>query len=136
MGVVVGAGIWNVSSSRSSSASALAACSFADTAGHESALDPGAGGSCHVPPAAAHASDDFAALVSELPDLPIVIEHLAGATQAEQPPYAAFKKALALANMANTYIKVGDCFIETVCPTDQVRSRLPEPVFLLPGSRS
>ena len=53
------------------------------------------------------ASDDFAALVSELPDLPIVIEHLAGATQAEQPPYAAFKKALALANMDNTYIKVG-----------------------------
>ena len=59
------------------------------------------------------ASDDFAALVAELPELPIIIEHLAGATAAtysgqdEKPPYSTFKKAMALAGRPNTYIKIG-----------------------------
>ena len=53
------------------------------------------------------ASDRFSTLVSELPDLPIVVEHLAGATPEDEPPYTAFEKALALANAPNTYIKVG-----------------------------
>ena len=53
------------------------------------------------------ASDDFSTLVAELPDLPIIIEHLAGVGQGAQPPYATFKKALALANYPNTYVKVG-----------------------------
>ena len=53
------------------------------------------------------ASPEFAALVSELPDMPIVIEHLAGATPQDEPPYTAFEKAMELANAPNTYIKVG-----------------------------
>lgn len=53
------------------------------------------------------ASDDFNRLVGDLPNLPIVIEHLAGVRQGAQPPYATFKRALALARHPNTYIKVG-----------------------------
>ena len=53
------------------------------------------------------ASDEFSALVTEVPDLPIVIEHLAGVGQGAQPPYTTYKKALALANYPNTYIKLG-----------------------------
>ena len=53
------------------------------------------------------ASDEFSALVSALPDLPIVIEHLAGATPGDEPPYTAFESAMALANAPNTYVKVG-----------------------------
>ena len=53
------------------------------------------------------ASDEFSALVAEMSDLPIVIEHLAGATPGDEPPYTAFESALALANAPNTYIKVG-----------------------------
>ena len=53
------------------------------------------------------ASDEFAGLVAELPELPIVVEHLAGVGQGAEPPYATYKKALALAGYPNTYIKVG-----------------------------
>ena len=53
------------------------------------------------------ASDDFRDLVSELPDLPIIVEHLAGVGPGDQPPYTTFGRALALANHPNTYIKVG-----------------------------
>ena len=53
------------------------------------------------------ASEEFSALVSALPDLPIVIEHLAGATPGDEPPYTAFEKALALANAPNSYVKIG-----------------------------
>ena len=53
------------------------------------------------------ASDDFRDLVTELPDLPIIIEHLAGVRQGAEPPYTTYKKALALASNPNTYIKVG-----------------------------
>ena len=53
------------------------------------------------------ASDDFGSLVAEMVDLPIIIEHLAGVRQGAQAPYTTFKKALALANYPNTYIKVG-----------------------------
>ncbi len=55
----------------------------------------------------AFASEEFSALVSERPDMPIVIEHLAGATPADEPPYPAFERAMELANAPNTYIKVG-----------------------------
>jgi L-fuconolactonase len=60
-------------------------------------------------------SDEFKSLVGQLPDLPIVIEHLAGGGQGvafpgsgegPQPPYTAYKKALELADYPNTYIKV------------------------------
>ncbi len=53
------------------------------------------------------ASPEFAALVSELPDLPVVVEHLAGATPQDEPPYTRFARAMELANAPNTYIKVG-----------------------------
>ena len=53
------------------------------------------------------ASDEFDSLVAELSGLPIIVEHLAGVRQGAEPPYATFKKALAMANHPNTYIKVG-----------------------------
>lgn len=53
------------------------------------------------------ASDEFNSLVSDLRDLPIIIEHLAGVRQGTQPPYTTYKKALDLSNYPNTYIKVG-----------------------------
>ena len=57
--------------------------------------------------AADFASGDFHTLVAELPDLPIIIEHLAGVRQGAEAPYATYKRALALASNPNTYIKVG-----------------------------
>ena len=53
------------------------------------------------------ASDEFRSLVAELPQLTIVIEHLAGVGQGAEPPYAAFKKAMGLGAYPNAYIKVG-----------------------------
>ena len=53
------------------------------------------------------ASEDFARLVAEFPDLPIVIEHLAGVSQGAQSPYTTFSQALALAKYPNTCIKAG-----------------------------
>ena len=53
------------------------------------------------------ASDEFSSLVAELPDLPIIVEHMAGVGQNAEAPYTAFKKAMALANYPNTYLKVG-----------------------------
>jgi L-fuconolactonase len=53
------------------------------------------------------ASQDFENAVAEFPDMPIIIEHLAGVGQGAAPPYADYKKALALARYPNTYIKVG-----------------------------
>ena len=52
------------------------------------------------------ASDGFKGLVAEFSTLPIVIEHLAGAKGGEQPPYAAFREALATSRRPNTYIKI------------------------------
>lgn len=53
------------------------------------------------------ASDEFNTLVSKFPDMPIIVEHLAGVGSGAQPPYVQFKKAMALANYPNTYLKVG-----------------------------
>ena len=53
------------------------------------------------------ASDEFRALVAELPQLTIVVEHLAGVGQGSRPPYTAFEKALRLADHPNVYLKVG-----------------------------
>ena len=52
------------------------------------------------------ASAEFEALVAALPDMPIIIEHLAGVGAGAQPPYATYRRALALAKYPNTYIKV------------------------------
>ncbi len=60
-------------------------------------------------------SEEFAALVEELPNLPIVIEHFVGGGEGAafprngpgpKPPYAKLKKALELARFPNTYVKV------------------------------
>ena len=53
------------------------------------------------------ASEEFDSLVAQMPQLTIVIEHLAGVKQGAEPPYTDFQKALKLAKYANTYIKVG-----------------------------
>ena len=61
------------------------------------------------------ASDQFAELVSEFPQIPIIIEHLAGGGEesafpkngkAPLAPYSTFKKAMQLADFGNTYIKI------------------------------
>ena len=51
-------------------------------------------------------SAEFAQVVTTFPALPIVIEHLAGAKLDLQPPYANFKKVLALARFPNLTIKL------------------------------
>ena len=53
------------------------------------------------------ASDEFRDLVAGLPQLTVVIEHLAGVEVGAEPPYAAYKRALELASYPNTFIKVG-----------------------------
>ena len=53
------------------------------------------------------ATDEFGSLVSEMSDLTIIIEHLAGIRYTARPPYSTYKRALTLAEMPNTYIKVG-----------------------------
>lgn len=70
------------------------------------------------------ASDDFSELVRQFPDMPIIVEHLAGAGPGVQPPYAQFKKAMALATHPNTYLKVGGL--------GEISTR---PPVLLPGFR-
>ena len=42
----------------------------------------------------------------ELPELTVVIGHLAGVGPEALPPYATYEKALGLSRFANTYIKV------------------------------
>ncbi|MCH7800185.1 MAG: amidohydrolase [Chloroflexi bacterium] len=60
-------------------------------------------------------SDEFSALVAQFPNLPIIIEHMAGGGEGAafpangpgpQPPYTGYKKALELAKYPNTYMKL------------------------------
>ena len=53
------------------------------------------------------ASDEFRSIVAELPELTVVIEHLAGAVPEAEPPYETYQRALKLAEFPNTYIKIG-----------------------------
>ena len=53
------------------------------------------------------ASDEFGSLVAEMPQLKVVIEHLAGVGLGARPPYTSFQQAMRLSNYPNTYIKVG-----------------------------
>ena len=62
-------------------------------------------------PADIFASADFDALVAELPNLTVIIEHLAGMGihaigAPEMPPEATFRQALTLARHPNTVIKI------------------------------
>ena len=49
---------------------------------------------------------EFAAVIKEFPNLSIVIEHLAGIGEGQQPPYDTFKKILKLAEHPNLSIKL------------------------------
>lgn len=51
-------------------------------------------------------SDEFAEVIREFPTLSIVIEHLAGIGEGQQPPYDTFKKILELAEHSNLSIKL------------------------------
>ncbi len=51
-------------------------------------------------------SDEFAEVLKKFPDLSIVIEHLAGIGEGQQPPYEVFKKILAFAEQPNISIKL------------------------------
>ena len=53
------------------------------------------------------ASREFAEAVSAFPQMPIIVEHLAGVGIGVEPPYATYKAALAVSHYPNTYIKVG-----------------------------
>ena len=53
------------------------------------------------------ASPEFDRLVTDLPDLTIVVEHLAVGTSKVTAPYSDFKRAMELARHDNVYIKVG-----------------------------
>jgi L-fuconolactonase len=53
------------------------------------------------------ASDEFHRLVSQVPNLSVIIEHLAGMRPGAEAPYEVYKRALALASYPNTYMKVG-----------------------------
>ena len=70
--------------------------------------------------------DDFAApefdrLVAELPDLTIVVEHLAVGTSKVAAPYSDFKRAMELARYENVYIKVGGLGEISSRPADLAR---------------
>ena len=54
-----------------------------------------------------YASKEFRELVESMPEMPMVIEHLAGVRPGEKAPYSTYKKALSLSKYSNTYIKIG-----------------------------
>lgn len=51
-------------------------------------------------------SQEFAEVLRSFPELQIVIEHLGGVSQGAEPPYAEFKRVLALAKHPNLTIKL------------------------------
>jgi L-fuconolactonase len=60
------------------------------------------------------ASREFERVLTELPSLPVIIEHLGRIGPHEAPPYPTFQKILALARYPNTYIKVHG--LGEICP--------------------
>ncbi len=68
------------------------------------------------------ASDDFAALIAALPELPIVIEHLGGSSpDLDDESRALRERAFALARFPNTYIKIPGLgeFVRRALPVTQ-----------------
>jgi L-fuconolactonase len=51
-------------------------------------------------------SPEFEQVLTDVPNLPVIIEHLGRIGRDEVPPYLRFRKILALARYRNTYIKV------------------------------
>jgi L-fuconolactonase len=56
----------------------------------------------------------FEEVLTELPNLPIIIEHLGRIGRDEAPPYPTFRKILALARYPNAYVKVHG--LGEICP--------------------
>ncbi len=80
------------------------------------------------------ASDEFAALVEAVPDLPIIIEHLGGVKHRNNPDplYPLAQKVFALARYPNTYIKIpglGEFCVRNMPVTDFPFAK-PIPPFL------
>ncbi len=68
--------------------------------------------SCFARTAEHVADPDFQRLAEELPEMTLILEHLAGAYRPQSPesvtaPYQWYKEALTLARLPNTYIKFG-----------------------------
>jgi L-fuconolactonase len=59
-------------------------------------------------------SRGFELVLTELPSLPVIIEHLGRIGRHEAPPYSTFRKILALARYPNAYIKVHG--LGEICP--------------------
>jgi L-fuconolactonase len=60
------------------------------------------------------ASREFEQVLTELPNLRVIIEHLGRIGRDEAPPYRRFRKILALARCPNTYIKLHG--LGEICP--------------------
>jgi L-fuconolactonase len=60
------------------------------------------------------ASREFERVLTELPSLPVIIEHLGRIGRDEAPPYPTFQKILALARHPNTYMKIHG--LGEICP--------------------
>jgi L-fuconolactonase len=60
------------------------------------------------------ASREFEQVLTELPNLPVIVEHLGRIGRDEAAPYPRFRKILALARYPNTYIKVHG--LGEICP--------------------
>jgi L-fuconolactonase len=56
----------------------------------------------------------FEQVLAELPDLPVIIEHLGRIGRQEAPPYSTFRKILDLARYPNAYIKIHG--LGEICP--------------------
>lgn len=59
-------------------------------------------------------SPQFAEVIQEFPNLPIIVEHLGGISWDEAPPYATFRKIIALAQYPNVYMKIHG--LGEICP--------------------
>ena len=62
--------------------------------------------SCQGSGVQAFGSPELENVITELPDLKIVIEHLGGGGEDTTPPHNAYQKVLSLAQYPNTYMKV------------------------------
>jgi L-fuconolactonase len=75
------------------------------------------------------ASDEFRKLIEELPDVPVIIEHLGRPRLDASSPYPDYRKVLALADFPNTYIKIPG--LGELCPRP-IPFRQPFPFATVP----
>jgi L-fuconolactonase len=72
-----------------------------------------------IPVSALGSSEEFTSprfeqVLTEFPNLPVILEHLGRIGRAETPPYPTFRRILALARYPNAYIKVHG--LGEICP--------------------